>query len=664
MKRLRLLLPSLCIVHVLFAQVLNETKLANKYYGSDAAWYVRNTPFFECADTAIEQVYYYRWKLYKAHIRNVGTNQYVITEFINHVAWDRDPYCTINAASMHHLYEGRWLRDDRYINGYINNLYRDGGNNRRYSESIADAAYARFLVSNDTAFLLQHLDSMKAIYNAWYDHYDSSKNLFWIPAMPDATEYTIASIDATNGTEGFDHGEAFRPTVNSYMYGNALAIAKAATMAGDKAAADTFSRRASVLKQLVQRDLWNEGLQHFTDRFKQDNQYVHYWDFIRGRELAGMAPWYFNLPDDSRRYNAAWRHVLDTSQLLGPFGFRTNEPSYEYYFKQFVYFQGQRGSQWNGPSWPYQNSIVLTGMANLLQDYEQHDASNASYLDLLRRFTRQHYLPNGGLNLVEDYDPNLGGPIVHYYWSNHYLHSSYNNLVISGLCGIKPATGDTLGIHPLVDESISWFCLQGLSYHGHRLTVMYDRKGDHYRKGKGLQVWVDGGLKPVRHTGNEYKVYVGQTIPQPAVAARTNYALNITKTGFPKLSASVNNLTDTLYQATDGRIWYFPEITNYWSTKGSLASTDWLQIDFEKPVAFSTVKLYPVVNGNGMALPDSILIQTGNQGHWRTVKVISAKALRANAENTATLPAGSATALRLRVVHPAKVVAFGEVEVY
>lgn len=666
MKRLYLLLLflSCCLIQASFAQVLNEAKLGNSYYGNDVAWYRHNIPFFECVDTAIEQVYYYRWKLYKAHIRNVGPNGFVITEFINHVAWDREPYCTINAASMHHIYEGRWLRNDQYINGYINNLYRDGGNDRRYSESIADAAYARFLVSNDTAFLLQHLDSMKAIYNAWYDHYDSSKNLFWIPAMPDATEYTIASIDATNGTEGFDHGEAFRPTINSYMYGNALAISKAAVMAGDKATADTFFNRALALKQLVQQDLWNETLQHFTDRFKQDNAFVHYWDFIRGRELAGMAPWYFSLPTDSLTYNAAWHHVLDTTQLLGEYGFRTNEPSYEYYFKQFVYFQGQRGSQWNGPSWPYQNSIVLTGMANLLSDYHQHQVSKTDYVKLLRLFTHQHSLPTGKLNLVENYDPNLGGPIVHYYWSNHYLHSSYNNLVITGLCGIRPSTSDTLRIQPLVDESIPWFCLQNLSYHGHRVTVLYDRDGSHYHQGKGIHVWVDGTLQPLRQTSKGCAVYVGRTIRQPMVAAPINYALNLYKKGFPKLSASVNNIADTLYQATDGRIWFFPEITNYWSTEGTTNNMNWLRIDFEKPITFSTIKLYPVVNRGRMALPKAIAIQTLNREQWKTRKTIYAKHLRANTENLIKLPPTQAEGLRFTILHPNKVVAFGEVEVY
>ena len=63
--------------------------------------------------------------------------------------------------------KGRWLTDPRYVNGYINYLYQEGGNNRRYSESIADAAYAHYLVNGDRNFIVAQLDSMKHIYDRW-----------------------------------------------------------------------------------------------------------------------------------------------------------------------------------------------------------------------------------------------------------------------------------------------------------------------------------------------------------------------------------------------------------------------------------------------------------------------------------------------------------------
>jgi hypothetical protein len=641
----------------------DNKKLAKEYFNEDAQWFLDNIPFFECSDKNIEEVYYYRWKMYKAHIRNTGPDKYVITEFINHMGWDNEPQCVINAASMHHIYEGRWLRDNSFMDGYINYLYQDGGNNRRYSESIADAAYARYLVDGDSAFLVKQLDSMQQMYNGWYDHWDSTKNLYYIPAMPDATEYTIASIDASGGTAGFDGGIAFRPTINSYMYGNAIAISKIAAMKGDNTASRQFLQRANELKKLVTDSLWNDSLQHFLDRFKEDNKYVHYWNFIRGRELAGLAPWYFNLPPDDKKYNAAWKHAIDTNALLGAYGFRTNEPSYEHYFKQFVYFQGQRGSQWNGPSWPYQSSMMLTGLANFINNYKQDVVTTSDYLKLLRLYAKQHYLPDGKLNLVENYDPNLGGPIVYYYWSNHYNHSSFNNLVISGLCGIHPSDSDTLDINPLIDTSINYFYLSDIKYHGHSLALTYDKDGSRYKTGKGLTVFVDGKKVTLSENEGRYKVYVGAKIVQPATKHPTNYALNISKKGYPLASASV---PDSVEQAVDGRIWYFPEIFNRWSTLNSTSTNDWFAIDFGETRQISTIKIYPFVDQGKYAVPDSISLQYEMNNEWKPIIIKNQQPMQfiGNTENSFLFDKIAATRIRLNFKHTTKQVAISEIECY
>jgi hypothetical protein len=645
---------------------LDQDRLANKYFQEDAQWYQDNIPFFECSDKQIEQVYYYRWKLYKAHIRNVGTNDYVITEFINHVGWDRDPYCTINAASMHHIYEGRWLKDNSYMDGYINYLYQDGGNNRRYSESIADAAYARYLVNADRDFIVGQLDSMKSIYHQWSDHWDAEKSLYYIPAMPDATEYTIASIDASGGKDGFEGGEAFRPTINSYMYGNAMAISRIAAIKGDVNTSNEYLKKAMDLKAVIERDLWNDSLQHFTDRFKVDNQYVHYWDFIRGRELAGLIPWYFNLPADRPDYNRAWKQVTDTNRLLGQYGLRTNEPSYEYYFKQYVYFEGQRGSQWNGPSWPYQTSQVLTAMANVINNYQQDVVSSSDYLKILRDYTRQHYLPGGAINLVENYDPDNGGPIVYYYWSNHYNHSSFNNLIITGLCGIRPSESDTLLINPLLDDSIQYFFLDDVSYRGHKLSVIYDRDGSRYKAGKGLTVFVDGKKASLLKKQDKYYAVIGDPVAAPSTQKQENLALNIKKTGFPSPSASVNSTPDSsLYQAVDGRIWYFPEITNRWTTLGSTSKVNWFAIDFGQPREVSSIKIYPFADGKTFAAPDGIRVEYQQGDQWIPVKIKKQPSgLVGNTVNTIGFEKLKATGIRINFTHQQKQVAISEIECF
>jgi hypothetical protein len=567
---------------------------------------------------------------------------------------------------MHHIYEGRWLHDDRYMNGYINYLLKGGGNNRRYSESISDAANARYLVNADSAFLITQLDSMKQMYNEWSDHYDPGKNLYYIPAMPDATEYTIASIDASGGSGGFDDGEAYRPTINSYMYANALAVAKTAAMKGDIATANEFRAKAAVLKENVEHDLWNDSLQHFCDRFKVNNLYVHYWNFIRGRELAGMVPWYFNLPSNDGRFNNSWKHVIDTGQLSGPYGFRTNEPSYQYYFKLLAFYGGKPSSQWNGPSWPYQSSQTLTGMANFLNNYQQDVISSKDYLKLLRLYTKQHYLPNGKINLVENYDPDKGGPIVFWYWSNHYLHSTYNNLIISGLCGIRPSAEDTLSVHPLVDSSIQYFCLQNVRYHGHFITVIYDRDGEKYKTGKGTTVFVDGEKLATADVGEICKAYVGKPVVTKPETEKRNLALNLRHEGYPKPFASVNSKPDTaLFQAIDGKIWYFPEITNRWTSKGSIQKEDWYSIDFGKPCNISSAKIY-LVSDSSFAAPESMQIEYRTNDHWLSAKLSSPNPIKptGNTVNTIRFEPIQTNSVRVRFIHPAKDVAVSEIEFY
>lgn len=359
---------------------------------------------------------------------------------------------------------------------------------------------------------------------------------------------------------------------------------------------------------------------------------------------------------------------MDTSELPGKFGLRTNEPSYQYYFKQFVFFQGQRGSQWNGPSWPYQTSQLLTGMANFLNNYKQDVITTSDYLKLLRLFKMQHYLPNGKIDLVENYDPNLGGPIVYYYWSNHYNHSSYNNLVITGLCGIRPSTSDTLVINPLVDSTLHYFCLDDVLYHGHRLSIIYDKDGSKYHLGKGLTVFVDGTKKSLIQNGNKSEVVIGTPVTnsdKPKQAA--DVALNIFHSGYPLPSASVNSVTDTsLFQAIDGRIWYFPEITNRWTTQGSTSKSDLYSVDFGKSLEISSLKIYLVADDKTFAVPDSISIEYKNGGQWLPVNLkekIPGK-LIGNTVNTFVFDNVNTTAFRINFKHTTKQVAISEVECY
>lgn len=599
---------------------LNEHDIAISRFGNDAAWYENNIPFFESSDPLLDQIYYYRWQIYRAHQRDLGARGYISTEFLDDVSWQLNPYASLNDATGFHIAEGRWLRDRRYANDYIDFMY-SGGNDRHFSEAVADATYARFLVDGDLAFAAKHLDAMKHIYAAWNDHYDASKNLYWIMPLLDATEYTISSIDASGGKDGFFGGEAFRPSINSFMFANARAISRLAELTGDHATASQYAAKAEALRSEILMSLWSPLLQHFIDRYQVTNAFVKYWEPIRGRELVGYLPWTYELVPSDPQYTEAWRYLLSPDGLAGPAGLRTVGPSYEYYMRQYRYDAKThlRECQWNGPVWPFQTTQVLVGMQNLLNDDSQTVVSRSDYMRLLRQYAKLH-LQDGKPDLEEDYDPATGKPIVGLPRSHHYFHSGFDDLVISGLVGVRPRVDDVLEVNPLVPSDphdpqyLSHFALQNVPYHGHLVGVIFDSDGKRYRLGAGLFVIVDGVV-----TASSPKL--GRiTVPLvhkalPPVERPIDLAMNFNRTGFPRSNASINADVPSLYAAVDGRIWFFPEMPNGWSTEGGTGE-QWFSIDFGKTVPAHAAEISFFADAKGFAAPAWYRLQVLRNAKW------------------------------------------------
>jgi hypothetical protein len=590
------------------------------------------------------------------------------------VGWALQPYQSLNDATAFHINEGRWLKDNRYLDDYINFMY-SGGNDRHFSEAIAAAVFDRYLVNSDRTFAVRNLDSMKHIFQLWTNRYDPAKGLYSIEPILDATEYTVSSIDTSGGKDGFLHGDAFRPTINSFMFANAMAISKLAELAGDANTAEGYAANAASIKASVDTNLWNDSLQHFTDRYKADNQFVHYWDFIRGRELAGYVPWAFELPDHDPRYNASWKHLLSPDELGGPYGLRTVEPSYEYYMRQYRYVtvDGKQlpECQWNGPTWPFDTTLILLAMANLLNDYTQDVVLADDYVRLLKQYTRQHYL-NGEPDLQEDYNPDNGNVIVGLQRSHHYNHSGYNNLIITGLAGLRPRADNILEINPLIStdphstNAIDFFCVENIPYHGQLVTIVFDREGSHYKKGAGLSVYVNGQQVLAPSALGRKTI----AISEPTVTATSHpidLAVNMARSGFPVPSASVNNSENGLYQAVDGRVWFYPNVRNYWSNAGSQAAKDWFSLDFGVEKRIRSAELYFYADGEKFFPPTEFIVQYWTGQNWSEVSGLhkTPQIPLANGENNITFHPVNTSKLRILFTNPKRTsIALVELKVF
>jgi hypothetical protein len=153
-------------------------------------------------------------------------------------------------------------------------------------------------------------------------------------------------------------------------------------------------------------------------------------------------------------------------------------------------------------------------MANLLNDYNQRIVAHTDYYRLLKTYTVSQQLKRDNGELVPWIDENLN-PLTGDWisrtrlktWSNgtwseekggrergkDYNHSTFCDLVISGLIGLRPSEGKQLVINPLLpQDKWDYFCLDKVSYHGKEITVLYDKSGTRYKKGKGFMVWVNG----------------------------------------------------------------------------------------------------------------------------------------------------------------------------
>ena len=60
--------------------------------------------------------------------------------------------------------------------------------------------------------------------------------------------------------------------------------------------------------------------------------------------------------------------------------------------------------------------------------------------------------------------------------------------MITGLIGLRPRMDNTVEVNPLIPEGKwDYFCLDNVLYHGRNLTILWDKDGSRYQRGKGLQ---------------------------------------------------------------------------------------------------------------------------------------------------------------------------------
>ncbi|MBM3878433.1 MAG: hypothetical protein FJ387_01750 [Verrucomicrobia bacterium] len=153
-------------------------------------------------------------------------------------------------------------------------------------------------------------------------------------------------------------------------------------------------------------------------------------------------------------------------------------------------------------------------LANLLNGPPQEHISVRDYFATLKTYAKSHRFTRDDGRVVPWIDENLnpftgdwisrtrlkawkdgtwdtgkGGPER----GKDYNHSTFCDLVIRGLVGLRPRADRQVEVHPLVPPGEwDWFCLDGIAYRVRTLTILWDQTGAKYGKGAGMRVFADG----------------------------------------------------------------------------------------------------------------------------------------------------------------------------
>jgi hypothetical protein len=195
----------------------------------------------------------------------------------------------------------------------------------------------------------------------------------------------------------------------------------------------------------------------------------------------------FDLPGPE--HAAAWQQLTGPAGFWAPRGLTTAERRHPDFRTH-----GVGTCEWDGAVWPFATSQTLTGLAKVLRGPPQSYVTKRDFVEAMRIFAAAHQ--KDGEPYIGEYHDEITGD-----WlitgpkalrSRDYNHSTFCDLVITGLVGLTPRPDNSLIVQPILpDKSWDWFCLEGVAYHGHDLTIIWDRTGERYNRGAGLAVWIN-----------------------------------------------------------------------------------------------------------------------------------------------------------------------------
>jgi hypothetical protein len=197
----------------------------------------------------------------------------------------------------------------------------------------------------------------------------------------------------------------------------------------------------------------------------------------------------------------AWKQLFDPQGFDGKYGSTTAErrsPRFR--------FASSDQCTWNGPAWPYATTETLLALAEFEDGPLQQYVGKDDYYKLFSRYVLAEHLKLANGHVINWIDEDLDADTDEWIAKdmliaknkqvgrgNYYNHSGFTDPLITGLIGLRPRSDNLVELRPLLPAGAwKYFAVDGLPYHGHLLTIIWDVDGKRYGREAGMQLLVDG----------------------------------------------------------------------------------------------------------------------------------------------------------------------------
>ncbi|MBM3291043.1 MAG: hypothetical protein FJY92_12915 [Candidatus Hydrogenedentes bacterium] len=299
-----------------------------------------------------------------------------------------------------------------------------------------------------------------------------------------------------------------RVDLTAYVYGNARNLARVLDAIGDAPGAQKYDAIADKIRGAVENAMWDANTNFFYSVEPATGK------MAMVKEVIGVYPFYFSMfgPDDGRPYLAAWKSMIDPNEFWTAWPVASASKLCKAY-SQDVNFNGKRvgGCMWNGPTWPHANSLVMSAMAATMREFPDSPLNADKLYELFKSFTMAQFK---GQDLAfpwtgEYYNGDSGE------WRTEqrdYNHSTYIDVLIADIAGLRPRNDDVIKLHPLIAAQMPPFVIDGIRYHNRDISILWSPKdgADIAPDGlRGFRIYVDGKLAH-HHPDKAARIEIGR----------------------------------------------------------------------------------------------------------------------------------------------------------